>query len=195
MKFNYWLMDTLHATISLVVYDIHRFLSSRQLLSKIRNCHCKCLGFFVCLFVLAAAQNNASPGWEAKLVEFFRDKLKQTDAQTSVIESNETLEVLQRTLSQTFKTNIFFTSTGAILKRHASPLPEAQQPREVPLFDPRHVRSRVLHGSLRDRGPEHKGQSRPLLVFNLLPNVRCAHPIMPCVLLVSRSCGTGSTKM
>lgn len=48
-------------------------------------------GFLVCLFVLAAAQNNASAGWEAKLVEFFKDKLKQTDAQTSVMESSETL--------------------------------------------------------------------------------------------------------
>lgn len=47
---------------------------------------------FVCLPVLAAAQNNASPGWEAKLVEFFKDKLKQTDTQTSVMESSETLE-------------------------------------------------------------------------------------------------------
>lgn len=49
-------------------------------------------GFFVCLFVLAAAQSNASTGWEAKLVQFFKDKLKQTDAQTSVMEPSKTLE-------------------------------------------------------------------------------------------------------
>lgn len=54
------------------------------------------MGFF-CLFVSAAAQNNAASGWEAKLVEFFKDKLKQTDAQTSVTESSESPDVPWRT--------------------------------------------------------------------------------------------------
>lgn len=67
-------------------------------------------------------------------------------------------------------------STGSIFKRRPSALPEAQQPCEVPLSDPRHVRSRVLHGSLRDRGSEHKGQSRPSLLFNVLPTVRFPCP-------------------
>ncbi|XP_075875232.1 mini-chromosome maintenance complex-binding protein [Nelusetta ayraudi] len=39
--------------------------------------------------MFAAAQNNAASGWEAKLVEFFKDKLKQTDAQTSVPSLND----------------------------------------------------------------------------------------------------------
>lgn len=46
---------------------------------------------FFCLCYLAASQNNATAGWEAKLVEFFKDKLQLKDAQTSVVESRGTL--------------------------------------------------------------------------------------------------------
>lgn len=54
-----------------------------------------CIHLFLLLMpflILDAAQNNASAGWEAKLVEFFKDKLRQTDAQTSVMESSEPRE-------------------------------------------------------------------------------------------------------
>lgn len=39
--------------------------------------------FILC--VLAAAQNNPTSGWEAKAVEFFKDKLKEKDAHTWVM--------------------------------------------------------------------------------------------------------------
>lgn len=40
---------------------------------------------FILLCVLAAAQNNPTSGWEAKAVEFFKDKLKEKDAHTWVM--------------------------------------------------------------------------------------------------------------
>lgn len=50
------------------------------------------------IVVLAAAQNNPTSGWEAKTVEFFKDKLKEKDAQTWVMQLCDTPdeEVLQR---------------------------------------------------------------------------------------------------
>lgn len=38
------------------------------------------------IVVPAAAQNNPTSGWEAKTVEFFKDKLKEKDAQTWVMQ-------------------------------------------------------------------------------------------------------------
>ena len=59
-----------------------------------------------------------------------------------------------------------FVQIGPILERRPSALPEAQQSREVPLFNSRHVRSRVLHGSIRHGGSFHQGQSKCFLYPN-----------------------------
>ncbi|GLD48831.1 mini-chromosome maintenance complex-binding protein, partial [Lates japonicus] len=39
--------------------------------------------------MFAASQNNLSSGWEAKAVEFFKDRLKEKDAHTSVPSLND----------------------------------------------------------------------------------------------------------
>lgn len=41
-----------------------------------------------------------------------------------------------------------YSIAGPLSERCPAALHEAQQPGEVPLFNPRHVRSRVLHGSV-----------------------------------------------
>lgn len=53
---------------------------------------------------------------------------------------------------------------GPIPERRPPALPEAGRPGEVPLLRPGHVWPGVLHGSVRDRGSDHEGQSECFLV-------------------------------
>lgn len=43
--------------------------------------------------VLAASQNNPNSAWEAKAVEFFKDKLKEKDAHTWVMRLYDVLKM------------------------------------------------------------------------------------------------------
>lgn len=138
--------------------------------------------FYTPCFVLFPAQNNSSPAWEKKAVEYFKEKLKVNDAQSwvSVIVLFVSVTVCLRgssirvhnylswRLRQMF--NILFFPMiwclGSLSEWCASALPEAQQPGEVPLYGPGYVWSWVLHGGLWNSGSFNKYKSKHIYLIS-----------------------------